>query len=703
MKANYLNFNYWGTHRLPILFQTENTECGLACLAMILTYWGKKTDLTSLRRRFSVSLRGVTLRTLMSEAEVMGLHTRALKLDINSLRKLPAPCILHWGMNHFVVLKKVTNKYAYIHDPASGARKLTLDETGRYFTGIALELTPSHQFNKANEEQKISLKSIIGTVVGLKRGVAQLILLGIVFQFCALVAPFFLQWSVDEAIVSADRDLITVLGIGFLFLALVQISIGGMRTWLATTLSSNLNFQWYGNVFTHLLHLPLEYFEKRSLGDLVSRFGSIQIIQKSITTQFVEIVIDGLLVVGTLCIMLLYSLKLTGISCLAICIYMLFRWANFQALRNATAEQIVCSARQYTYFFESIKGIQTIRLFNRSIERKVSWMNMLAEQFNADLKVSRITIANQVATSLIFTVERIVIIWIATIFVIDSVLSVGMLFAFLSYKEQFSQRLSTLIDKTFDLKMLGLHVIRLSDITQTNAENIFNVSKQSSLCSLDIELKGVSFRYSHSEPYIIKNINLFIPEGEFVAITGKSGCGKTTLIKLLLGLLEPTEGEVIIGGIPLRSIELSQFRQQIGTVMQEDRLFVGSVRDNISFFESTPDLEKIEICATAAAIHNDVMRMPMKYDTLVSESGAGFSGGQKQRLLLARALYRSPKILVLDEATSHLDIHNEALVNASVNDTNMTRIIVAHRPETINAAQRIIEIEFGKILTDRLN
>lgn len=699
--AAFPELRFWRRRQLPVLLQTEAAECGLACLCMVSSYWGHKIDLASMRRRFSVSLKGATLKGLMAMAQGLGLQTRPLKLDMQHLPELKLPCILHWDLNHFVVLKSVSVRQAVILDPAVGERTLALEEFGRHFTGVALELIPGSSFKKTEEVQKFTLLSLMGQVVGLQGGLLQLLLLGLALQVCVLVAPFYMQWIVDEALLAADKDLVTVLGIGFLLLVVVQTAITAVRSWVTTVLATNLNFQWLSNTFTHLMSLPLPYFEKRHTGDIVSRFGSIQTIQHSLTTQFVEGVIDGVMVIGTLIVMLLYSPQLTAVACVAVALYALLRWTIFRQLREATAEQIIHAAKQQTHFMESVRGIQSVRLFNRIEERRAGWMNNLTDQFNAELRISRLSVSYQTANTLLFNAERVIVIWMAALAVLDTRFSIGMLFAFISYKDQFSSRLAALIDKLFELRMMRLHGERVADIVMTEAEHDDQTSEvDPERISPQIEIKNLSFRYADAEPLILKELNLHIPAGQCIAITGPSGCGKTTLLKLLLGLLEPTEGEILIGGVVLKHLGLRNYRQLLGTVMQDDQLFAGSIADNICFFDPVPDQKHVEYCAQQAAIYNEITLMPMGFHTLVGDIGTGLSGGQKQRILLARALYKLPKLLVLDEATSHLDIWNEQAVNAAIAQLDLTRIIVAHRPETIAMAQRVIVLHSGTVAQD---
>lgn len=692
---------FWERQRLPVLLQTESAECGLACLAMVASHFGHHIDLPGMRRRFSVSLKGATLKSLIAMADAMGLQSRPLKLQLQDLCKLQVPCILHWNMNHFVVLRGVRGDKAIVHDPAVGRRELPLAQVSDHFTGVALELSPGASFKPAQNTEKVALLSLIGHVVGLKRSLAQLLVLGIALQVCALAAPFYMQWVVDEALVANDRDLITVLGLGFMLLVLMQTAIGAVRSWVTTVMATNLNFQWFGNAFSHLMKLPLPYFERRHLGDIVSRFGSIQTIQHALTTQVVEAVIDGLLVVGTLVIMLLYSPALTAVAAAAVGLYGLLRWSIFRALREATSEQIIHAAKQQTHFLESARGIQSVRLFGRAEERRIGWMNVLADQFNAELRIARLSVSYQTAHALLFGVERVAVIWLAALAVANSQFSVGMLFAFIAYKEQFTGRLSALIDKLFELRMLQLHGERVADIVMTPVEeDAVQHEMDASRIEPSLEVRNLSFRYADGEAWVLRNLNFKIPAGQCVAIAGASGCGKTTLVKVLLGLLEPTEGEVLVGGERLSVIGRANHRQIVGSVMQEDHLFAGSIAENISFFDPHADTTRITEVAMRAAIHQEIAAMPMAYNTLVGDIGSGLSGGQRQRILLARALYRSPSILILDEATSHLDVWNEQKVAASVKQMQTTRVLVAHRPETIASADRTIVLGDGVVVRD---
>jgi ATP-binding cassette subfamily B protein RaxB len=688
--------------KVPVYLQNEATECGLCCLAMIADYLGYRTDLASLRLQFTISRKGASLASLIKIAKALKLDPRAVKLDMGAISKLTLPCVIHWDMDHFVVLTSVSSREAVIHDPAIGRRVVSLDEFGKYFTGVALELKPANDFTPVDRTNKYTLRGLMGNITGLKRGLGQILMLALALECVVIALPFFLQWTVDQALPSADADLLTTLALGFGLLVLVQGAIHAVRNWFLISLSTDLNFQWYGNVFGHLVRLPLDYFEKRHIGSIISSFSSISTIQRSLTTTFVQAIVDGVMVVGTLLMMFLYSAQLALVSFAAVIVYTALRLSLFHQLRAAAAEQIIFVAKQNTHFYETASGIQSVRLFGQSDQRRAGWMNLLAEQFNAELRINRIGVSYESARLVLFGVERVIVIWLAGRAVLDNAFSVGMLFAFIAYKDQFSTRIAALVDRLLDLRMLGLHGERIADIVLTPAEDEGELLLGEAPIANNapsIELRNISFRYSPTEPFVFEGINLTVEPGESIAITGPSGCGKTTLVKIMLGLLEPTSGEVLVNGVPIKRIGLANFRNIIGTVMQEDRLFSGSIAENICFFDSAPDWDRIKLSAKLASLAHEIEAMPMGYYTMTGANGAGISGGQQQRILLARALYRKPQLLVLDEATSELDVGNEKNVNETIRELGLTRIIVAHRPDTIAMADRIVHLRNGK-LTD---
>ena len=689
-----------GGPRLPMVLQTEAAECGLACMVMIAAHHGLRSDLPTLRQRFSMSLKGATMADLVRLAGNLQLNARALRAEMEHLPELVLPCVLHWDLNHFVVLKEVSRGVAVIHDPARGVRRLPLAEVSRHFTGVALELTPQADFKPHTERRSVTLRQLLGRVTGLKRSLLQIFVLALGLEAFMLLAPFYMQWVVDNVLVSADRDLLVTLGIGFGLLVLVQVGTAAIRSWAVLHLSTTLNLQWLANVFSHLMRLPVAWFEKRHTGDVMSRFGAVQKIQQTLTTSFIEAVLDGLLVVLTLAMMGVYSVTLTAIALGSVAVYAVLRWVFFRPLRDATEESIIFEANRASHFLESLRGVQSIKLFNRQEDRQARFMNLVVDAMNANIATRKLDLLFSVLHKLVFGLERIAVVWIGALLVMDHTFSVGMLFAFIAYKEQFAQRVSALIDKVVEVKMLKLQGERLADIVLTAPEPADDFSTREPQQPVNLELKNVSFAYSDSEPEVLRGLSLTIEAGESVAIVGPSGCGKTTLIKLMLGVHAPQSGEIRVGGVPLRQLGLRGWRDMIGTVMQDDQLFAGSIADNISFFDMQADVAWVEQCARIAAVFDEVQAMPMGFHTLIGDMGTSISGGQKQRILLARALYKRPKILFLDEATSALDVDREREVNQAIRGLELTRIIVAHRPETIASASRVIVLHDGKVAQD---
>ncbi len=680
----------------PVL-QSEAAECGLASLCMVASTHGMRVGLPEMRRRFPLSLKGARLDHLLRIAQDLGFSTRPLRLDMEHLGQLQLPCILHWDLNHFVVLARVGRSKAVILDPAFGERRLSLAEVSDHFTGVALELSPAIGFRPQKAAPSISVRQLTGPVRGLWRALAQILLLSVALQVFVVLAPFFMQWVVDQVLVSADRDLLTVLGLGFGLALLLQTGIGLLRGWSVVYLSTRLGLQWMGNVFAHALKLPLDFFEKRHLGDITSRMASVQAIQRTLTTSFVEAIIDGLMAVVTFGLMLLYSWKLALVTLLAVAAYLGVRALAYRPVRDRTEQQLVAAARQQTHLLESLRGMQSLKVAGEEPQRRATYGNLMVDTVNHEVRLARMSLGFGSASQLVFGAERIAVIWIGASLALQNVFSVGMLIAYLAYKDQFAARMAALIDKWVEFRMLRLHGERLADIVLAAPEEE-GYAELPPPPDTRIEVGGLSFRYGEGEPWVLQDCSFTIEPGESVAIVGASGCGKTTLVKLMLGLLRPTSGRICIGGYDLRKVGPRNVRALVGAVMQDDQLFAGSIADNIGFFDSQYDPARIEAAARLAAVHDEIAAMPMGYHGLIGDMGSSLSGGQKQRILLARALYREPKLLFLDEATSHLDVGNERLVNEAVKRLALTKVIVAHRPETIASADRVLVMDQGQIV-----
>ena len=695
--VNKLSLN--SKKNVPVILQSEASECGLACLAMIFNYYGYKVDLLTLRKKFRISLKGLTLKNLIQISTNMNMVSRPVKVGLGNIHQLKIPCILHWDMNHFVILTNVTNTKITIIDPEIGKNILRITEFSKKFTGIALELWPQENFEKKKENQEIHIFKSLRKIQGLWTILGQIFILAFTLEILSLIAPLFTQWVLDNVLVSADKSLLITLTIGFGILMFIQNIIVYLRSWVMIYMGTTLNIQWRANLFAHILKLPVHFFETRHLGDIISRFKSIDTIQKTLTVTFLEALLDGLMTFFTLALMLKYSPKLALVSIIAMLLYVVARKALYEPLKKLTEEKIIYESKQNSHFIETMRGIKTIKLFKKSDERQTFWLSLLVDEVNYDIKIQKLNISFKLMNGILFGLENIIVIWLGANLVLDGNFSVGVLVAFIAYKVQFSTRVISLIDKYYEVKMLKLHGDRISDIVLAEPENVHS---QSNFFNIDfkpsIQVKNISYRYTQFEPLILDNVNFEIHEGESVAIVGPTGSGKSTLLNLLLGTLSPTDGEICIGNYSLKTIGIDNLRDMIATVLQDDVLFAGSISDNICFFDANVDLEWVAECASMACIHDEINAMPMGYYTLVGDMGTVLSGGQKQRILLARALYKKPKILLMDEATSNLDVIKESEVNHNIKALNITRVIIAHRPETIASADRVINLDdFKKV------
>lgn len=690
------------TSKLPLLLQTEAAECGLACLGMVAGFHGYRTDLITLRQKFTISLKGATLEQLINVADQLKFSSRPVRLELEELGQLQVPAILHWGLNHFVVLKKANNTHAWIHDPARGECKLALSEVSKHFTGVALELIPQQGFEKKKEEATMPLAGFWSQVSGLKGVLFQVLVLSLLLQLFTLASPFFMQIVLDDIIISQDLDLLMVVAGGFLLLTIISQATSTLRALVLMHMGNQLSVQMTSDLFRHLLRLPLNFFESRHLGDIVSRFGSLGSIQSLLTSGLIQVVLDGLMAITTLVMMFIYLPTLAWVVLGVVAIYAIIRAIAYTPFRRLNEEQIIANAKEDSNFMESIRAVQSIKVFGKETQRQTLWHNCYADAVNTGIRTAKLGLVFEVVNNLLFAVENILVVALGAKAVINGEISVGMLMAFIAYKSQFTGRASALIGKAIEYKMLSLHLSRVADIAMTEVEDSSSISPSKSNLSGSLKLNNLSFRYDDTQPYLFENINFTFNPGESVAIIGGSGCGKTTLLKLMLGLFSPTKGQVEADGVSLHNMGLRHYRQQVAAVMQDDQLLSGSLSDNISFFDPKLDQIQVERCAKLAAIHDDIMKMPMGYHSLVGDMGTSLSGGQKQRLLLARALYKKPSILFLDEATSHLDTKLESLVNGAVKKLNITRIIIAHRPETIASADRIARLKGGTIKEVRL-
>lgn len=678
--------------RLPVVLQTQMAECALACLTMMARYHGYEVDLPSLRRRFNPGSRGMNLLQLIGVAHELGLESRAAKVTLEELSEIEAPCILHWNMNHFVVLKRLTKYGAEIHDPAHGRVSLSLESLSQQYTGIVLELAPGPNFSPRIERQRVRLRDLTGNIRGLGRTVIQVLGIALALEAVTLALPYQLQWMLDDVLVTGDRPLLVWMTIGFIFISLLQSSLSAARAWILSWLGANVSAQWAANLARHLLRLPLSFFGNRDMGEIMSRFSSVNAIQTTLTGGFVEALLNGLTGSLTFWILCFYSVPLSLAVLAVLLFYAALRVIVYRMQWQANEEQITYAAKQQTLLMEAIRGLQAIRLANKEGERSARIAGATIATAARTMRYQRIGQLFAALSQGLFGLQRVMLVGFGSLLVIRESFSAGMLIAFVAYSDQFVTRTGALVDKLVDFKQLRLHGERLADIALQAPESTDGIGSTGLEAKLSLTARNLGFRYGTDGPWIFRGLNLTIEEGQSIAIVGPSGCGKSTLAKLLVGILEPNEGQIEVAGVEIRRFGLANQRRLTGTVMQNDLLFSGSVADNISFFDPEASPENITRAARMAHIHDEIMAMTMGYETLVGDMGAALSGGQQQRIILARALYRQPRILILDEATSHLDVNLERRINETIRQERATRIIIAHRPETIASADRVFDL-----------
>jgi ATP-binding cassette subfamily B protein RaxB len=693
-----VTLNPRGGARLPDIRQAEAAECGLACLAMVAGYHGRHMDLGTLRRRHPISVRGTTLRSVMAMAGELDFSARPLRLEMAHLSQLKTPAILHWDMNHFVVLKRASRGGLDIHDPGTGPRRYSYAEAGLHFTGVALELTPTQEFSRQSEHSRLRLRDILIWPQGAGLSVLQALILSVLLQIYVVASPFYMQVAMDDAVAQNDHELLTVLAAGFGLFLLINVGAGLLRSLALVHLQTGLAFELSAGVLRHLLRLPLDYFEKRRTGDLLSRFSATDPIRDMLTEGVMSAAVDGVMAIVMAVLIFVYSATLACVVIPALIAYIILRIVTYRALRARALTSLQAKARETGTFVETLRAIQTIKVFNRENERCGLWTNCRIEVLNADASVARLKSIFRAANDLVFGIENVLVIYLGASAVLNGGMSIGMLFAFMAYKTQFVDKAARFVEKAIEFRMLDVQLERLADIVGTEPEaDLGSRSAHRPPLKGSVEVRNLSFRHGTDEPFVFENASFSIAPGEYVAITGPSGGGKTTLIKIMLGLLRPASGDVLIDGVPLRQFGIRAFRDQVGVVMQDDQLMSGSVADNICFFDEGFDSDWMQTCAETAGIHEEIMRMPMGYNSLIGDMGTFLSGGQKQRIVLARALYRRPRILFMDEGTSHLDVALEARVNGAIKALGLTRIIIAHRPDTIASASRVLTVRQGVV------
>lgn len=683
---------------VPELMQMNSTECGAACLAMILSYYGRKTGVAEVRERCGVGRDGLSALAIVKAARQYGLRVRAISLPQNDLRFVPLPAIVHWEFNHFVVLERWSAQRVDVLDPALGRRRLSAEEFDEGFTGVVIELEPGAHFTRRNSFAHLSLWTYLRSVFHLPGFLAQLALASLLLQLLGLGVPVLTKVFVDQIIPGTMHDIMPLIGIGILIIGLTQLVAALLRSSVLIYLQARVDIQMMLGFFEHLLTLPYSFFQQRSSGDLLTRLASNITIRDLLTSQMISTLLDGGTVIVYLIILLTQSLPLALVA-LTIGIFQIgLLLTTTRLVHDLTKRDLIAQGKAQGYMAEVLTGIATVKAAGAEERALQRWSNLFFEHLNASVPRDYLASVLSTIINTLNLLAPLLLLWFGTAQVLQGSMSIGAMLALNALAVSFLTPLTSLAGSGQKLQLVRAHFERIADIVEAEPEQDSQSVAQPPQLLGQIELKNVSFRYTPNAAVVLRNINLCVQTGQKVALVGRTGSGKSTLGRLLLGLYSPTEGEILYDGIALRSLDYRAVRRQFGVVLQESTLFSGSIRENIALNDPSMDLDQVVQATQAAAIHEDILQMPMGYETIVAENGSALSGGQRQRLAIARALASAPVIMLFDEATSHLDTVTEQVVEQNLNHLHSTRVIIAHRLSTIQDADLILVLDEGAII-----
>ena len=658
---------------------------------MVAAYYGKHACLAGIRKLHDLSCRGATFRDLLQTARHLQLTARPIRLAISELHHLRLPAVLHWRMSHFVVLVRCGRRRYVIHDPAIGRRKVGKAELDESFTGVALDLTPERGFRRQSERNQMSFADFAGSFRHLYRYLGLMFCLLLSTQVLALAPPIATQILIDELVLGQDREwLYRALG-GLALIMLTGVMLDGLRRRVSLFTGMNLAVDSSVSVMSHLFHLPAAFVNRRHPGDLMSKLESLTPIRQALTEHVINSIVHCAVLITTLAIMFLYSGWLTAVSVGGLVLSVLLMSTILPASRRSQEQAIIHTATQNSSLLESLRAYDVVQALGLEHLRLAQWQNHFSDATSARVREGKLSIAQKTGNGIIGVFEQVSFLGIGITGVLDKHFTLGVLFAFMSLRGRFGSAAVGLAEAIQNFFLLKVHTNRLSDIVLAEPTPAIPDGAISSTVKGSLSAANISFRYA-ADAWIVRDFCCDIAAGVNVVITGPSGCGKTTLLKLLAGQLPVHTGQIYVDDMELALWNRDSLRAQTGFVLQNDALFQGTVTENIAAFETAPDLARLRAAAISAEIWPDIQNLPMRLETRISDMGKNLSGGQVQRLLLARALYRKPAILFLDEATSHLDVSTERRVLQNIDEQDITVVSVAHRPDAINRAQQIIRL-----------
>ncbi|MCE5173032.1 peptidase domain-containing ABC transporter [Paenibacillus profundus] len=678
--------------KVPYVEQMEYRECGLACLTMILKYYKYDISLSELRDEIGSSNDGYSFYHLFAIAKHKHMKAAAYKASAEDVKSMKWPSILHWENNHFVVLEKIKNGTFYILDPAFGRKKLRQEQFADHFSGSVLYLEPDKTF-KTKKKTKSNL--FYQDIKKEKKMLSSILFITVLLQLFAVAIPMITKGYTDEVLGNGNGDYLSVTGVLIFVLFLSFLIFSVVRGWLISRFQTNLDSLIMTRFMSTLFKLPFVFFENRSSGDILFRANSNIHIRQILSSTAVSLFIDTLLVFTYTALMFTYSvpLSLTLLAIAAVIVIMLM--LNTAIIRRLSDKTITDQVGVQSVLSDSIQGISDIKMLGLEQKMLDIWREKFKAQLKSTEKLNVWSSAFQAVTSAIQFVVPLFMLWLGSLYVLNNQITIGTLIAFSTISASFIHPIVSLSGSYSEIIVTKSYLQRILDVVRTKQEPC-NEGADNCLQG-KIELKDVSFKYNRYGAEVIKKVSLTINPGETVAIVGASGSGKSTLAKLILGFYAPAEGEIRYDGILIDDCNLTLLRQQIGAVMQESKLFNRTIYENVSMMQEHISKQDVVEACKQAYIYEDIMRLPLQFDTIVSEKGTNFSEGQRQRLLLARALIGKKSILILDEATSALDNISEKIVDNHISRLSCTRIIIAHRLSTIVGADRIFVLADGEI------
>lgn len=686
--------------RVSVIHQMSAVECGAACLSMILTYYGRKTNVGDCRNQLDVGRDGLTALAIAKAARAHGLRVKAYSLNPQDFQFVQVPAIVHWNFNHFVVVEKWSAGKVVLVDPAIGRLSLTAEEFDAGFTGVVLMFEPGVHFEKTTPpKQSLWRRYLVKYVLNSPALLLQIIGATLLLQVLGLAFPIFTKVLVDYVLPFQVRGVLTICGLGMVLLVVAQAVTSYTRGALLLFIQTRLDSRMMLDFFEHLLSLPFKFFQQRSSGDLLMRLSSNVVIREVLTSQTLSIVLDGSLVLLYLVVILTqassFGLIVLAIGAVQVCLLL----ATTRRVQTLMQSDLAAQSKSQSYLVEALTRIEAIKAAGAEERTLDRWSNLFFSQINVSLQRGHLSILIDTGMMSLRLLSPLVLVWFGAYRVLDGSMTLGTMLALNALAAAFLSPLSSLVSNGQRLQLVGSHLERVADVLEAEPEQVNNGEQHAQpALSGCIELNNVSFCYDVNAPEVLTNISLRIESGQKIAIVGRTGSGKSTLGKLLLGLYAPTAGRIMFDDVPLESMNCRDLRRQFGVVLQDSLLFSGSVRQNIAFNDAAVSLDQVKEAARLAVIDDEIEKMPMGYETLVSEGSGGLAGGQRQRLSLARALAHKPVILLLDEATSHLDAITERRVDQNLSRLSCTRIVIAHRLSTIVNADLIVVLDGGKIV-----